>query len=214
MERVLGERVGTLVKKVHEEHGVRFHLAASPKAIEPSAVVLADGTRLPADLVVLGVGVRPDVALAEKAGLAMDRGVTVDAQLRTSAPDVWAAGDLARWPDRRTGQKIRVEHWVVAERMGQIAARNVLGAGLACDVVPFFWTAHYDLVVNYVGHAESWDRIDVAGDPGARDAALAYRKAGRTLAVVTLGRDHAALEAEAAMERDDEAALARLVPPA
>jgi 3-phenylpropionate/trans-cinnamate dioxygenase ferredoxin reductase subunit len=209
----MGDAVGALVRAVHEEHGVRFHLRAKPASIAADVVTLDSGAKLPADLVVLGVGVRPDVALAEDAGLKVDRGVVVDDRLRASAPAVWACGDVARWPDARTGEPIRVEHWVVAERMGQIAARNVLGADLRCDVVPFFWSAHYDLVINYVGHAESWDRIDVAGDVHARDAALAFRKAGRTLAVATIGRDHAALEAEHAMERNDEAALSALVPP-
>lgn len=212
LERVLGGGLGALVRAVHEEHGVRFHLATTPVAIETTAVTLANGARLPADFVILGVGVKPDVALAEGAGLKVDRGIVVDERLRASAPDVWAAGDVARWPDPRTGQPIRVEHWVVAERMGQIAARNVLGESVRCDLVPFFWSAHYDLVINYVGHAETWDRVDVSGDPARRDAAVAYRKGGRTLAVATVGRDPAALVAERAIEDDDEATLAKLVP--
>jgi apoptosis-inducing factor 3 len=211
--RVLGDAVGALVRRVHEEHGVRFHLGTTPASIDAGSVTLANGTRLEADLVVAGVGVQPDVALAEAAGLSLDRGVVVDELLRTSAPDVWAAGDVARWPDARTGQKIRVEHWVVAGRMGQIAAKNVLGAGVKCDLVPFFWSAHYDLTINYVGHAEAWDRVDVAGSLEKRDAAVAYRRGGKTLAVVTIGRDHAALEAEAALERGDEGALAGIVAP-
>jgi NADPH-dependent 2,4-dienoyl-CoA reductase/sulfur reductase-like enzyme/nitrite reductase/ring-hydroxylating ferredoxin subunit len=212
LARVLGESVGVLVRRVHEEHGVRFHLGTTPASIHPGSVLLANGTRLEAEVVVAGIGVQPDVALAEAAGLTVDRGIIVDEHLRTSAPDVWAAGDVARWPDSRTGQRIRVEHWVVAGRMGQIAARNVLGSNVKCDLVPFFWSAHHDLVVNYVGHAEAWDRADVAGSLDARDAAVAYRRGGKTLAVATIGRDHAALEAEAAIERGDEHALAAIVP--
>jgi NADPH-dependent 2,4-dienoyl-CoA reductase/sulfur reductase-like enzyme/nitrite reductase/ring-hydroxylating ferredoxin subunit len=212
-ERILGPALGALVRRVHEEHGVVFHLEATLARIEGAAVILASGARIEGDFVVMGVGVTPDIDLARAAGLAVDRGVVVDAQLRASAPGIWAAGDVARWPDARTGERIRVEHWVVAERMGQIAAQNVLGAGLNCDLVPFFWSAHYDLVINYVGHAETWDTVDVSGHIDAKDAAVAYRRAGKTLAVATVGRDGAALEAEAAMERGDEAALRALVPP-
>jgi apoptosis-inducing factor 3 len=212
LARVLGEAVGALVKKVHEEQGVTFHLGTRPAAIEETSVTLANGSRLDADLVVMGVGVTPDVALAEAAGLTVDRGIVVDEQLRASAPDVWAIGDVARWPDARTGEKVRIEHWVVSQRMGQIAAQAMLGGNARCELVPFFWSVHYDMTVNYVGHAESWDRIDVAGDLDARHAAVAYRKGGKTLAVATLGSDRAALEAECAMERGDERALRPLVP--
>lgn len=212
LARVLGDAIGSAVKKLHEEHGVHFHLGTSASAIEADAVLLANGDRVVADMVVAGVGVRPRVALAEQAGLKVDRGIVVDEGLRTSAADVWAIGDAARWPDPRSGESIRVEHWVVAERMGQIAAKSVLGAKVRCDLVPFFWSAHYDLTINYTGHAERWDRIDVTGDLGARDAAVAFRRGGKTLAVATIGRDHAALEAEAAIERGDEATLRKIVP--
>jgi NAD(P)H-nitrite reductase large subunit len=217
LARVLGDAIGGAVQKVHESKGVVFHLGRKPQAIEEHAVVLDDGTRVEADLVVMGVGVRPNVGLAEAAGLKVDRGVVVDEYLRTSAPDVWAAGDIARWTDRRFGS-VRIEHWVVAERQGQAVANNVLasrgaGALAAFDAVPFFWSNHFDVGLSYVGHAESWDAIDVDGDLGARDFAAAFRKQGRTLAVVTMGRDRVSLDAEIAMEHGDEAALARLVPP-
>jgi NADPH-dependent 2,4-dienoyl-CoA reductase/sulfur reductase-like enzyme len=212
LARVMGDAIGGLVRSVHEAHGVVFHLGVATQSIEADAVVLANGDRIAADLVIVGAGVRPEVGLAENAGLALDRGIVVDEGLHTSAPGVWAAGDSARWPDARTGESIRVEHWVVAERMGQIAAKSVLGAKVRCDIVPFFWSAHYDLTINYIGHAERWDRVDVSGQLASRDAAIAFRRAGKTLAIATIGRDHAGLEAEAAMERDDEAALHRLVP--
>ena len=167
---------------------------------------------LSAGLVVVGVGVTPRSELAQAAGLRVDNGIVVDAQLRASAADVYAAGDVARFPDARSGDLIRVEHWAVAERQGRVAAMNMLGAGLAYDEVPFFWSQHYDVPIAYVGHAEKWDRIDVAGNPAARDCAVAFRRAGKTLAIATIYRDDVSLEAEAAMQRGDEAKLAALVP--
>ena len=201
LERVLGRELGGFIKSLHEEHGVVFHLGRKPQRIEPNAVVLDDGARLEADLVVLGVGVRPRLSLAEQAGLTMDRGVSVDDRLRTSAPGIYAAGDIARWPDPHSGQPIRVEHWVVAQRMGQVAARNILGADERFDQVPFFWSAHYDVTINYVGHAERWDRVVVDGVPEQRDVAVRYELAGRTLAVATIFRDDVSLREERAMER-------------
>jgi NADPH-dependent 2,4-dienoyl-CoA reductase/sulfur reductase-like enzyme/nitrite reductase/ring-hydroxylating ferredoxin subunit len=200
LERVLGRELGTFVKGLHEEKGVVFHLAHKPAAIERAAVVLDDGTRLDADLVVIGVGVRPRVALAEEAGLAMDRGVVVDELLQASAPGVYAAGDIARWPDPHSGEKIRVEHWVVAQRMGQTAARNMLGARERFDQVPFFWSAHYDVTIRYVGHAERWDAVRVEGDPGQRDAAVRFELGGKLLALATVSRDEQSLRTEVAME--------------
>jgi apoptosis-inducing factor 3 len=212
LARVMGDELGAAIQKLHEERGVVFHLGSKPASIDARSVVLESGATLAADLVVIGVGVRPGTELAEAAGLATDRGVVVDAHLRTSVPDVFAAGDIARWPDKRTGETIRVEHWVVAERQGQAAARNMLGAKQPFTAVPFFWSAHYDVSISVVGHAEKWDRIDVDGDIEGHDCAVAFRRGALTLAVATMGRDHASLEAEAAMERGDESALRRIVP--
>jgi len=200
MERVLGAQLGDFVRRLHEEHGVIFHLRDTAAAIEPGRVRLASGSTIDAGLVVAGVGVRPRLALAESAGLALDRGVSVDARLQTSAPGIYAAGDIARWPDARTGSAIRVEHWAVAQRQGQVAARNMLGAGEHFDAVPFFWSQHYDVPINYVGHAESWDEIEVNGDIDARDCLVRYKSAGRVLAVASIYRDRESLLAEAGME--------------
>ena len=202
LERVLGRELGSFIKAVHEEKGVVFHLGRTPKRIAEHAVILDDDTTLDADLVVIGVGVRPRVALADQAGLTMDRGITVDEYLRTSAPDVYAAGDIARWPDPHTGERIRVEHWVVAQRMGQTAARNILGANERYDQVPFFWSAHYDVSINYVGHAEHWDRLVVDGIPEQRDVAVQFQSGGKTLALATIFRDEESLRTELAMERE------------
>jgi apoptosis-inducing factor 3 len=211
LERILGPELGDFVRALHEEHGVRFHLRHTPATIGDRSVTLDDGTVLPADLVVVGVGVRPAVALAEQAGLRLDRGVLVDEYLETSAPGVYAAGDVARWPDPRTGTPVRIEHWVVAERQGQVAARNILGARERFRAVPFFWSQHYDVPVNYVGHAEGWDRLEVAGSIAGRDCLVAYRVAGRISAVASLQRDQDSLRAEALLERDDQAGLEALL---
>ena len=201
LERVMGAEVGALVRTVHEEHGVTFHMGTTVAQVDGTHVRLADGTALEIDLIVLGVGVRPALGLAERAGLAVDRGVVVDAYLQTSKPGIYAAGDIARWPDPHSGERIRVEHWVVAERQGQVAARNLVGQRVRYDAVPFFWSAHYDFVIHYVGHAEKFDKVDIDGSLAKRDATVTYRAKGRALAVATIDRDMASLRAEAAMEK-------------
>lgn len=201
MERVLGPDMGDFIRALHEDHGVVFHLEDTVAAVEGGAAKLKSGDTLQADIVVMGVGVKPRLTLAEQAGLAMDHGVVVDEYLRTSVPDIYAAGDIARWPDRHSGANIRIEHWVVAERQGQTAARNILGQRRTFDAVPFFWSQHYDVPINYVGHAEQWDEIEIEGDIAARDCLLRYRHKGRVLAVASIYRDMASLQAELEMER-------------
>ena len=201
MERILGPDMGDFVRALHEEHGVIFHLGDTVAAIDGKRAMLKSGGSLEADLVVVGVGVRPRLVLAEQAGLAIDRGVTVDAYLETSVPGIFAAGDIARWPDPHSRDNIRVEHWVVAERQGQTAARNMMGLREAFDAVPFFWSQHYDVPINYVGHAEKWDEIAIDGDIKGRDCVLRYKSKGRVLAVASIYRDVDSLKAEFAMEK-------------
>ncbi len=200
MARVLGPELGRMVEALHRAHGVVFHLGTTLQRLDGRVATLADGSTIDAGLVIAGVGVRPALALAEQAGLAIDRGVSVDETLQTSAPGIYAAGDIARWPDPHTGQAIRVEHWAVAQRQGQVAALNMLGERQRFDALPFFWSQHYDVAIQYAGHAERWDAIEIDGSIDARDCALRYRAGGRTLAVVTIGRDLESLRAEHLLE--------------
>ncbi|GIK97794.1 MAG: pyridine nucleotide-disulfide oxidoreductase [Alphaproteobacteria bacterium] len=201
MERILGAEFGDLVRGLHESHGVVFHLEKLAASIAAQRVTLKDGNVLEADLVVAGTGVRPRIALAERAGLRCDDGVLVDAHLETSAPGIYAAGDIARWPDPRAGEPIRVEHWVVAERQGQTAALNMLGHRQAFDAVPFFWSQHYDVPINYVGHGRGWDALEIEGSIADKDCLVRYKRGGRVVAVASIFRDVENLQAEIALER-------------
>ena len=207
LEKVLGPEFGNFIKSLHEQHGVRFFLGSTPRVIREDRVELSNGQTIEAEMVVLGVGVAPRTNLAKEAGLTVDNGIVVDENLRTGAPDIYAAGDVARYPDPISGQRVRIEHWVLAERQGQSVARNMLGIGHSFRDVPFFWSQHYDAQISYVGHASSWNGFEIEGDLPGRNAHAIYRQNNRVVAVATIGRDRMSLAAEAAFEQGDTQAL-------
>ncbi|HXW97735.1 MAG TPA: FAD-dependent oxidoreductase, partial [Gemmatimonadales bacterium] len=201
LERVLGSTLGTRLQQLHEAHGVVFHLGRTVTEITEQAVRLQDGSIIPAKLVLAAIGVQPNTGLASRAGLVLNRGIQVDRFLETSVTGVFAAGDVARWPDPRTGEAIRFEHWVTAERQGQTAARNMLGRGEAFEAIPFFWTQQYDQRINYSGHAPAWDRLDISAGLPPDQWEQRYYQGDELIAVATIGRDKVNLAAELELER-------------
>ncbi len=203
LEGVLGTELGTLIRNVHQQEGVSFYLGRKITAVEGKTVVLDEGTRLTADLVVAGIGVRPNVQLAESAGLILDNGLAVNEFLETSASGVFAAGDVARWPDAYSETRLRIEHWVVAERQGQAVARNMLGRRERFRDIPYFWSAHYDkLTIGYTGHVERWDKTLIEGDVMKMDCAVSYIVGGEPRAMATINRDRKNLETEVTLETE------------
>jgi NADPH-dependent 2,4-dienoyl-CoA reductase/sulfur reductase-like enzyme/nitrite reductase/ring-hydroxylating ferredoxin subunit len=202
LERVLGPELGNTIRAEHEKHGAVFHLGRKVTAIEGKRAILDDATRLYADLVVMGVGVRPRTELAEAAGLDVDRGIVVNAFLETSVPGIFAAGDIARFPYALPGGgTARIEHWVLAERHGQVAALNMLGAGEKFAQAPFFWSLHHDLSIRYVGHAVKWTSARIVGDLAAQDALVEFRQGPDLLAIASVSRDRDNLRAELELEQ-------------
>jgi len=210
LAHLIGQALGRFVADLHRQRGVDLRLGVGVNGIGADEVELDDGTLLPADLVVVGIGVVPRTGLAEAAGLTVDNGVVVDDRLRTSDPNIWAAGDVARYPGP-DGNPVRIEHWVLAERQGQTAARNILGHDVAFDQPPFFWSQHYDVPINVTGHLEGWEEEVVVGDPHQRDVMVGYRKAGRITAVASIYRDRDSLRAEHALATGDQRSLASLL---
>jgi apoptosis-inducing factor 3 len=206
LSRILGPEMGRFIQSLHEEQGVIFHLGETATSIAGNQLTLKGGGVLEGDLVVAGIGVRPRIDLAVRAGISVERGVIVNACLETSVKGIFAAGDIARWPDPHSGACIRVEHWIVAERQGQTAARNMMGRRERFTAVPFFWSQHYGVPVSYVGHAENWDEIAIEGDIPGKDCVLRYKRNGRTLALASVSRDYESLQAELAMEVDNSRA--------
>ena len=199
MERALGREFGEFITGLHRDHGVQFHLQASPAGFDGEALALADGTRIHADLLIVGAGVVPRVALATAAGLAVENGILVDARLQTSVAGIYAAGDVARY--RHGAELVRIEHWVHAQRQGQAAAENMLGADRVFDDVPFFWTHHHGLDIRYSGHALAWDEVRIEGALATQDCIARFFRKGELLAAASVGRDQENLAIEAELQR-------------
>jgi NADPH-dependent 2,4-dienoyl-CoA reductase/sulfur reductase-like enzyme len=200
LEHVFGREMGKKLQALHESNGVRFHLNAVVESFDGKAVVLGGGARIDADFVVVGIGVRPRIAVAQSAGAAVDKGVLVDAFLETSVPGIFAAGDIASYPEPISGQQARIEHWVVAERQGEVAAANMLGQRKAFESAPFFWTEQYGVPIRYVGRASGWDAVTCEGDFEGGSFAARYFVDGIHCATATIGRDRENLEDELRLE--------------
>jgi len=200
LERVFGAELGQKLQELHQSNGVRFHLSAVLSAFDGAAITLASGEQILADFVLVGIGVRPRTDVAALAGASLDRGVLVDAQLRTSQPGIYAAGDIAAYPDPFSGKPVRVEHWTVAERQGEIAAANMLGGSESFDSAPFFWTEQFGLTIRYVGRASGWDAVTLEGSFEDRSLIARYFADGAHCATATIGRDEENLEDEVGLE--------------
>ncbi|HLV26164.1 MAG TPA: FAD-dependent oxidoreductase [Gemmatimonadales bacterium] len=201
LERILGPELGDFVRELHESKGVEFRLRQTVTGLDDTHVTLEGGDRLEADLVVAGIGVQPNIRAARDAGLRTDRGVMVNEFLETDVKDIFAAGDVARWPSPVSGEPVRIEHWVVAQRQAVTAARNILGFREPFTAVPFFWSQHYDVTIAYVGHASRWDRHEVKGSIQDHDCEVRYWSGSKLLALASIFRDRTSLEVEVEMER-------------
>jgi len=214
LERVLGTEVGAIYRDLHADHGVELLLGTGVEAFEGDGAVervrTSSGRAVDCDFVIVGVGVAPRTQLAEGAGLAVENGVVVDGRLRTSAPDVFAAGDLARH-DHPTYGPLRVEHWDNALHQGPAAARAMLGRDEPYDHVPYFFSDQYDVGMEYSGYAPRWDRVVFRGDPARRGFIAFWLQEDRLLAAMNVNVwdvSDALREVLAARVAVDDAALA------
>jgi NADPH-dependent 2,4-dienoyl-CoA reductase/sulfur reductase-like enzyme/nitrite reductase/ring-hydroxylating ferredoxin subunit len=191
-EKTFGTEIGEMFQKLHETNGVKFRLGSSVKGFEGdrtvNKVLLESGDGVEADLVIVGVGVRPATAFLDGFDLHKDGGVIADRYL-SIGNDIYAAGDIVHFPDARTGEQTRIEHWRSALQQGRIAAHNMADKPTVITAVPFFWTTQFDATLNYVGHAKGWDEIIVQGNIAEHDFLAFYVKSGRVTAVAGMNRD-------------------------
>jgi 3-phenylpropionate/trans-cinnamate dioxygenase ferredoxin reductase subunit len=187
LRRVLGDEVATVFRDLHSSHGVTFHFGRSVTGSADNSLTLDDGTLVPADVIVVGVGVSPSTELASAAGLAVDNGVLVDAALRTSAPDIFACGDIAHWENPLLGTRIRVEHWENARQSGIAAARSMLGQEVSYDWLPYFFSDQYDAGMEYSGWTgDGYDAVVFRGEPQSREFIAFWLRESRVLAAMNL----------------------------
>ena len=188
LQRVLGDEVATIFADLHRQHGVDLRFGTGVQEIlgegQVSSVLLSDGTEVPADAVIIGIGVAPAVELAEAAGIKLENGIVTDEHLRTSAPDVYAAGDVANFYHPLLGRRIRVEHWANALNGGPAAARSMLGQDVVYDRLPYFYTDQYDLGMEYSGYTEpgGYDQVVFRGDVAKREFIAFWLSGGKVLA--------------------------------
>jgi NADPH-dependent 2,4-dienoyl-CoA reductase/sulfur reductase-like enzyme/nitrite reductase/ring-hydroxylating ferredoxin subunit len=201
LERVFGTEIGTRLRQLHERNGVRFRLSSVVAGFDGDSVTLASGEKIAADFVLVGIGVRPRTSVAQTAGAAVEQGVIVDSFLETTVQGIYAAGDIAAYPDPVTGERIRIEHWVTAERQGQVAAANMLGMRRPFRAMPFFWTEQYGVPIRYVGRASGWDAVTIEGEFDDGSLIARYFAEGLHCATATVGKDRQNLEDELMLER-------------
>lgn len=211
LTKVMGPQVGAFLKRLHESHGVQFHLGQVVKEIREGSVLLDSGKVIETDFVIVGMGIDPNVEIAETAGCDVDGGVLVNTYLETSKPGIFAAGDIARWLDSHSSRSVRVEHWEVAERQGQVAALNMLGDKVRFQEVPFFWTQQFDVYLGYVGQSTPFDRLETFGEVGGDNFAIAYYEKDRVVGLLTVGRDRESLMFEEALQHNDEDKIQHLL---
>jgi len=212
-ERTLGPEIGGLFQRVHESKGVEFRLGSQAESFDGEeivkAVILNSGERLETDLVVVGVGVMPATSFLEGFETQKDGGINVDKYLSVE-DGLYAAGDIASFPDPRTGERTRIEHWRTALQQGRVAAHNMAGKPTAFTSVPFFWTTQFDVTLNYVGHAHGWDEIIFQGDVEIQDFLAFYIKDKQITAVAGMNRDHDLAYAEEMIRLDRMPSLEHL----
>jgi len=201
MAKILGPEIGSFVRQLHETHGVNFHLERKAERFDGKMLTLDDGSTLTVDILIVGVGVTPRTTLASTACLAVDDGVLVDEYLETTIEGVYAAGDIASYPRPGSDARVRVEHWVAAERQGQAAAANMLGRKTPFSDVPFFWSRHYDISILYVGETRGWDEKRIDGSVIDGDCTVRFYEKGVMRAAASIGRAVENLKEELRLEQ-------------